>query len=52
MPDFIEGVMNLRGQITTVINLKKRFKIDSDNSKNEPHRASSLRRWERTIRLE
>jgi len=28
MPDFIEGVMNLRGQITTVIDLKKRFGID------------------------
>ena len=27
MPDFIEGVMNLRGQITTVIDLKKRFGI-------------------------
>ena len=30
MPAFIEGVMNLRGQITTVIDLKKRFNIDSD----------------------
>ena len=30
MPDYIEGVMNLRGQITTVIDLKKRFGIDSD----------------------
>ena len=30
MPDFIEGVMNLRGQITTVIDLKKRFGIDDD----------------------
>ncbi len=28
MPDFIEGVMNLRGQITTVIDLKKRFGIE------------------------
>jgi purine-binding chemotaxis protein CheW len=27
MPDYIEGVMNLRGQITTVIDLKKRFGI-------------------------
>jgi purine-binding chemotaxis protein CheW len=24
-PDFIEGVINLRGQITTIINLRKRF---------------------------
>ena len=30
MPDFIEGVMNLRGQITTVIDLKKRFAIAED----------------------
>ncbi|WP_049796258.1 chemotaxis protein CheW [Methanomassiliicoccus luminyensis] len=27
MPDFIEGVMNLRGQITTVVDLRKRFNI-------------------------
>ena len=32
MPAFIEGVMNLRGQITTVIDLKKRFNIPSDES--------------------
>ncbi|MCK4718180.1 MAG: purine-binding chemotaxis protein CheW [Thermoplasmata archaeon] len=25
MPDYIEGVINLRGQITTVIDLKRRF---------------------------
>lgn len=31
MPDYIEGVMNLRGQITTVIDLKKRFGIASEN---------------------
>jgi purine-binding chemotaxis protein CheW len=30
MPDYIEGVMNLRGQITTVIDLKKRFGIDEN----------------------
>jgi purine-binding chemotaxis protein CheW len=29
MPDYIEGVMNLRGQITTVIDLKKRFGISA-----------------------
>jgi purine-binding chemotaxis protein CheW len=29
MPDYIEGVMNLRGQITTVIDLKKRFGISN-----------------------
>ncbi len=28
MPNYIEGVMNLRGQITTVIDLRKRFNID------------------------
>lgn len=27
MPDFIEGVVNLRGQITTVLDLKKRFSM-------------------------
>ena len=27
MPEFIEGVMNLRGQITTVIDLRRRFGI-------------------------
>jgi purine-binding chemotaxis protein CheW len=27
MPSFIEGVMNLRGQITTIIDLQKRFGI-------------------------
>lgn len=31
MPDYIEGVMNLRGQITTVIDLKKRFGIGSES---------------------
>lgn len=30
MPHYIEGVMNLRGQITTVIDLKKRLNIASD----------------------
>jgi len=29
MPHYVEGVMNLRGQVTTVIDLKKRFNIDS-----------------------
>ncbi len=28
-PDFIEGVINLRGQITTIINLRKRFGMES-----------------------
>jgi purine-binding chemotaxis protein CheW len=27
-PDFIEGVINLRGQITTIINLRKRFGLE------------------------
>lgn len=30
LPEYIEGVMNLRGQITTVIDLKKRFGIAQD----------------------
>ncbi len=30
LPPYIEGVMNLRGQITTVIDLKKRLNIVSD----------------------
>lgn len=30
MPVYVEGVMNLRGQITTVIDLKKRFSICSE----------------------
>ncbi|MGM0378267.1 MAG: chemotaxis protein CheW [Bacillota bacterium] len=29
-PDYVEGVMNLRGDIIPVINLAKRFNIDSD----------------------
>lgn len=34
-PDFVEGVINLRGQITTIVNLRKRFgmpptQIDND----------------------
>ena len=32
LPPHIEGVMNLRGQITTVIDLKKRLNINSDGS--------------------
>ncbi|RLI71650.1 chemotaxis protein CheW, partial [Archaeoglobales archaeon] len=27
-PDFVEGVINLRGQITTIINLRKRFGME------------------------
>jgi len=27
-PDFVEGVINLRGQITTIINLRKRFGLE------------------------
>jgi purine-binding chemotaxis protein CheW len=34
MPDYVEGVMNLRGQITTVIDLKKRFNIDTGEGPN------------------
>ena len=35
-PDFVEGVINLRGQITTVVNLKKLlgyYDVDDDLSK-------------------
>ncbi|MBI0584374.1 MAG: purine-binding chemotaxis protein CheW [Methanomassiliicoccus sp.] len=32
MPQYIEGVMNLRGQITTVVDLKKRLNIASDGA--------------------
>lgn len=32
MPDFVEGVMNLRGQITTVVDLRRRFEIECDNN--------------------
>lgn len=35
-PDFVEGVINLRGQITTVVNLKKLlgyYELDEDLSK-------------------
>ena len=32
MPDFIEGVMNLRGQITTIIDLRHRFAISGLDS--------------------
>jgi purine-binding chemotaxis protein CheW len=33
MPSFIEGVLNLRGQITTVIDLKKRLNIVIEGDK-------------------
>ena len=32
MPEYVEGVMNLRGQITTVIDLKKRFNIENGDN--------------------
>lgn len=28
-PDFVEGVINLRGQITTIVNLRKRFGMEA-----------------------
>jgi purine-binding chemotaxis protein CheW len=34
-PDFIEGVTNLRGQITTIINLRKRFGKETKETDNE-----------------
>ncbi len=33
MPDFIEGVMNLRGQITTIIDLRRRFGILGEDAR-------------------
>jgi purine-binding chemotaxis protein CheW len=33
MPSFIEGVMNLRGQITTIIDLRRRFDITGDEGR-------------------
>lgn len=33
MPDFIEGVMNLRGQITTIIDLRTRFGITGEGGR-------------------
>ncbi|QEK10947.1 purine-binding chemotaxis protein CheW [Crassaminicella thermophila] len=33
-PNFIEGVINLRGNVIPVINLKKRFKLDETNIAN------------------
>ncbi len=36
LPEFIEGVINLRGQITTVIDLRKRFEMEpvvNDNNR-------------------
>ena len=34
-PDFVEGVINLRGQITTIINLRKRFGMEPRNVDND-----------------
>lgn len=32
-PDFVEGIINLRGEITPIINLKKRFSKSGESSK-------------------
>ncbi|MDI9643036.1 MAG: chemotaxis protein CheW [Archaeoglobaceae archaeon] len=34
-PDFVEGVINLRGQITTIVNLRKRFGLPSKEIDND-----------------
>lgn len=34
-PDYVEGVTNLRGQIITVINLRKRLGLSSEKKPNE-----------------
>ena len=33
MPEFIEGVMNLRGKVVPVVDLRKRFRFESENTK-------------------
>jgi purine-binding chemotaxis protein CheW len=38
MPDFVEGVMDLRGQITTVIDLRRRFGIKEEIEHTESSR--------------
>jgi purine-binding chemotaxis protein CheW len=38
MPDFIEGVMNLRGQITTIIDLRRRFGILGEDGRTSQSR--------------
>lgn len=38
MPSFIEGVMNLRGQITTIIDLQRRFGIAGANERTDHSR--------------
>ena len=38
MPEFIEGVMDLRGQITTVIDLRRRFGITEEKERTESSR--------------
>lgn len=38
MPSFVEGVMNLRGQITTIIDLRRRFGILGDNARTSQSR--------------
>jgi purine-binding chemotaxis protein CheW len=38
MPAFVEGVMNLRGQITTVIDLRRRFDIIGEGARTEQSR--------------
>jgi purine-binding chemotaxis protein CheW len=35
-PDYISGVVNIRGHIVTVINLKKKFKCDDDAMEMHP----------------
>ncbi|NLM44583.1 MAG: chemotaxis protein CheW [Clostridiales bacterium] len=34
-PDFIEGIINLRGQIIPIVSLKKRFKISGESINDE-----------------
>ncbi|HIC88037.1 MAG TPA: chemotaxis protein CheW [Anaerolineae bacterium] len=37
-PEFVEGVINLRGQITPVVNLHQRFQLDGDASRGKEAR--------------
>ena len=42
-PDFVEGVINLRGHIIPVIDLRKRLNLDSDESSHDGYFSKSHR---------
>lgn len=41
-PDFVEGIINLRGDVTPIINLKKKFSLPVDNDDSNNHRVIVL----------